>query len=79
MASKRTLRPRVYRLNKIDYRLDLRGKKFSGLLALVSGGKRSLQFSSRAEADRKALDEYYGQDTEGMVWISDAFRLSCGP
>jgi hypothetical protein len=54
MASKRNLRPPIYRLNVFDYRLDLRGKKFAGLLGVVSGGKKSLQFSSRAEADRKA-------------------------
>lgn len=54
MASKRPFRPRIYRLNRTDYRLDLRGKKFSSVLAVVSGGKKSLQFDNGAEAGRKA-------------------------
>lgn len=54
MAKNHSLRPRIHRLGVVEYRLDLRGKKYAGLLAVVSNGKKSLQFPSRAAADRKA-------------------------
>ena len=70
MASKRTLRPRVYRITPFDHRLDLRGKRFAGLLGIVSGGKKSLEFSSRAEADRKA------DEIQSMLQQHGAQRLA---
>jgi integrase len=54
MAKRSHLRPHVYRINALVHRLDLRGKKYAEVLAVVSGGKESIQFTSRAEADRKA-------------------------
>ena len=70
MASKSAIRPIIYRLNVSDFRLDLRGKKFSPLLAVVSGGKKTLQFSSRAAADRKA------DEIESMLQEHGAQRLA---
>jgi hypothetical protein len=49
-----TSRPNVFRIGASVYRLDLRGKRFERILQTVSDGKKSLEFPSRAAADRKA-------------------------
>ena len=49
-----TARPNVIRIGATLYRLDLRGKPFRNILETVSNGKKSLEFHSRASADRKA-------------------------
>jgi integrase len=59
-------RPNVIRIGGSVYRLDLRGKRFERILQTVSNGKKSLEFPSRAAANRKAdeiekLLEEYGQ------------------
>lgn len=60
------IKPTIHKLGVCMYRLDLRGKSFANLLAVVSNGKKSLQFSSYAEAERKANEiaemiERYGK------------------
>ena len=82
MASKSNLRPRIYRLNASEHRLDLRGKNFEALLGVVSGGKASLQFSSRAEAERKAdeiqtmLQKHGAQRLESVARMLDKEDLN---
>ena len=63
----------------------LTGKDYKGL-EIQEGGAASREFirvtfgdvtKSERKQVRKALDEYCGQDTEGMVWILDALRGVC--
>ncbi len=54
MSRSGNLRPTVHRISSFEYRVDLRCRKFAGVLPVVSGGKKSLQFETRAAADRKA-------------------------
>jgi integrase len=52
-------KPNVISIGNGIHRLDLRGKAFRNILGTVSGGKKSLEFQSRAAAERKA-DEISG-------------------
>lgn len=47
-------KPLIHKIAVSEYRLDLRGKSFASLLPIVSNGKKSLQFDTYAEAERKA-------------------------
>jgi hypothetical protein len=62
----------------------LTGKDYEQL-EIQEGGMASLEFlrvtfTDVSEPERKrvrrALDEYCGQDTEGMIWILDALKLA---
>jgi hypothetical protein len=46
-------KPVIHKIRVGEYRLDLRGKTFANLLALVSNGKKTLQFDTLADAERK--------------------------
>jgi len=57
-------------------------------LAIQEGGTASLEFLritlgevSEVERQRvrRQLEEYCGQDTEGMIWIVDTLRALVGP
>ena len=61
----------------------LTGKGYEDL-EIQEGGAASREFlrvtfgdvsESERKRVRKALDEYCGRDTEGMVWILDALRV----
>jgi hypothetical protein len=56
-------------------------------LAIQEGGTASLEFlrvhftdvpDAERQRVRRQLEEYCGQDTEGMVWIVDALRQLAG-
>jgi integrase len=49
-----TTRPNINRMAAGSYRLDLRGKAFRSILNTVSEGKKTLEFGTRAVAERKA-------------------------
>ena len=57
-------------------------------MAIQEGGTASLEFLritlgevSEVERQRvrRQLEEYCGQDTEGMIWIVDTLRALVGP
>ncbi len=65
----------------------LTGRGYEGL-AIQEGGAASLEFlrvtfGEVSEAERRRvrrqLEEYCGQDTEGMIWIVDALRALVWP
>jgi hypothetical protein len=47
-------RPNIIKVGNGIHRLDLRGKAFSNILQTISGGKKSLEFETKAAASRKA-------------------------
>ncbi len=60
----------------------LTGKGYEGL-AIQEGGAASREFlrvtfgdvpEAERQRIRQQLEEYCGQDTEGMIWITDALR-----
>jgi hypothetical protein len=50
----RSQRPNIIRIREGLYRLDLRGKTFARVLQTVADGKKTLNFTIRAGAERKA-------------------------
>jgi integrase len=54
LESVRSQRPNIIRIREGLYRLDLRGKTFARVLHTVANGKKSLNFTVRADAERKA-------------------------
>lgn len=65
----------------------LTGRGYDGL-AIQEGGTASLEllritFGAVGEDERqrvrRQLEEYCGQDTEGMIWIVDTLRALVGP
>ena len=64
----------------------LTGKGYEGL-AIQEGGMASREFlrvtfgdvpEAERQQVRKHLEEYCGQDTEGMIWIVEALRKLAG-
>ena len=64
----------------------LTGKGYEGL-AIQEGGAASREFLRVTFGDvpeaehrkvREQLEKYCGQDTEGMIWITDALRMFAG-
>ena len=47
-------KPNIIKVGNGIHRLDLRGKAFRNILQTVSGGKRSLEFPTKAAAEKKA-------------------------
>jgi hypothetical protein len=50
----KTTRPNIIRIGNGLYRLDLRRKTFSTILETISNGKKTLDFPTKAGAQRKA-------------------------
>lgn len=68
-------KPSVIKIDTSEYRLDLRGKAFANVLAVVSNGKKSLQFSTAAAADRKADEIATMLETHGKSRLESVSRI----